>query len=205
MLEAGPELAPRIVERIKVKTPFRVEFAKYSRGTRAGAPTLTPVSRGGAPVNAIILVLEEGISCEEAKDMLWRRETGKMGTAKRYPAARSPRAVRVRTLVNFNGVASVLYTDFYANGKVRYPKPTALARRAIASVQGAGSCRDGISYLIGALEIGISTPLTNDYCSEILRITNSNSLAAALKALRKSNRHSGKRVRRHGNQAVQRG
>lgn len=204
MLDAGPELAPRIVERIKVKTPFAVEFARYSRGTRAGAPTLTPVSRGGSPVNAIILVLEEGISCEEATNMLWRRETGKMGTAKRYPAARSARAVRVRKLANLNGVTSVFYTDFYANGKVRYPKPTSLARRAIASVQGASSCKDGISYLLGALKVGISTPLTNEYRNEILRITNSESLAAALKGLQKSNRLSGKRVR-HGKQAVQLG
>lgn len=137
ILDPGIEIGPRVVKRIKVKTPFAVEFAKYSRGTRAGAPTLSPVTRGGAPVNAMILVLKEGISGEEATDMLWRRETGNVGIGRRYPAARSPRAVRVRTLTNFEGFALVLYTDFYYAGKIRHPKPAMLARRAIASVQGA--------------------------------------------------------------------
>ena len=137
-------------------------------------------------MNAKVLVLQEGTSCEAAKDMLWRRETGNIGTRKKYPAARTPRAVRVRTLMNFAGAAKVLYTDFYHRGKIRRPNPVTLARRAIASVTGAKKNKDGISYLIGVIEAHVSTQLTNDYRSEILRITGKKSLAAALRAIQRA-------------------
>lgn len=184
--DPGLEIAPLVVRSINVKTPFAVEFARYSRGTRAGAPTLCRVTHGGARVNAKVLVLQEGTSCEAAKDMLWRRETGNIGTRKKYPAARTPRAVRVRTLMNFAGAAKVLYTDFYHRGKIRRPNPVTLARRAIASVTGAKKNKDGISYLIGVIEAHVSTQLTNDYRSEILRITGKKSLAAALRAIQRA-------------------
>lgn len=105
--DPGPEIGCLVVKRIKVRTPFAVEFARYSRGTRAGAPTLSPVIRGGAPVDAMILVLKHGTSLEQAMDMLWRRETGNIGTRKKYPAAHTSRAVRVRRLRSFAGVAEV--------------------------------------------------------------------------------------------------
>jgi len=42
-----------------VMTPFPVEYARRSR-SRAGAPTLVPVSAGcGTPVNAVVLVLKK--------------------------------------------------------------------------------------------------------------------------------------------------
>lgn len=181
--DPGSEIAHLIVRNINVKTPFAVEFAKYSRGTRAGAPTLCPVTRGGARVNAKVLVLQVGTSSEAATDMLWRRETGNVGSRKKYPAARTPKAVRVRTLINFAGVAKVLYTDFYYRGKIRRPNPVTLARRAIGSLSEAKKNKDGISYLMGVIEAGVSTPLTNDYGNEILRITGTSSLASALRAI----------------------
>ena len=139
--------------------------------------------RGGAPVDAMILVLKHGTNLEQAMNMLWRRETGNIGTGKKYPAAHTSRAVRVRRLRNFAGVADVLFTDFYQRGKIRRPNPTMLAGRAIASVKEAERGRDGISYLIGVIQVGVLTPLTNDYRNEILRLTQSNSLSSALKAI----------------------
>jgi hypothetical protein len=184
ILDPGPELQPRIVERIKVTTPFAVEFTKYST-TRGSAPTLAQVTHDGGPVDAIILVLDDEISADEATHMLWRRETHNVGTGKRYRATRSPRAVRVQKLTEYEGVACVLYTDFYAKGKIANPKPTTLARHAIKSVQHTKNGKDGISYLMQAMRSGISTPLMNDYQNEILRITDSESLPAALEKLRK--------------------
>ena len=183
--DPGPEIGCLVIKRIKVRTPFAVEFARYSRGTRAGAPTLSPVIRGGAPVDAMILMFRHGTIFEQAADMLWRRETGNIGTGKTYPAARTPRAVRVRMLRNFAGVSEVLYTDFYQRGKIRRPNPKMLARRAIASVKDSERGRDGISYLIGVIQVGVLTPLTNDYRNEILRLTQSGSLSSALKALKR--------------------
>jgi hypothetical protein len=113
-----------------VKTPFPVEFAKYSN-TRGGAPTLARVTQAGEPVDAVVLVLEDGISEIEATNMPWGRETENAGTRKRYPVARSPKAVRVRRQTDYEGVSCVLYTDFYARGKISKPKAATLARRAI--------------------------------------------------------------------------
>lgn len=183
ILDPGPELQRRIVERIKVKTPFAVEFTKYSK-TRGGAATLAPVTRGGRPVDAIILVVDNELSAEEATDMLWRRETHHVGDGGQYRATRSPRAVRVRRLRAYEGVACVLYTDFYTRGKIRNPKPKTLACRAVRSVQQTEAGKDGISYLMQAICSGISTPLMNDYQNEILRITDSKSLTSALEKLR---------------------
>jgi len=164
--DSGKEITPRIVCRLDVRTPFSVEFARYSR-TRGGAPTLTPVNSGGAPVKAQLLVLEDTTTLSDAIDMLWRRETRNECTGRRYPASRSPRAVRVKQIHKFQGVDTVLYTDFYAKGKILYPKPKNLARRAIKSVAVASSGRDGISYLISAKAAGIVTPLMKEYEIEV--------------------------------------
>lgn len=75
----GDELLSLICRRIdNVETPFRVEFARRSQH-RDGAPTLVPVDRGGAQVNAAILVLDEAVQETEAKNKLYRRETHNVG------------------------------------------------------------------------------------------------------------------------------
>jgi len=59
-----PELQPNIALRIKVKTPFPVEYARISR-TRGGAPTLVP-HECGAPVLAEVLApepMQQPLSC----------------------------------------------------------------------------------------------------------------------------------------------
>jgi len=67
--DPGQEIQALIARRLHgLETPFRVEFARSSG------------VRGSAYIKAGILVLEEYVSEAEAKDMLWRRETGKVGT-----------------------------------------------------------------------------------------------------------------------------
>jgi hypothetical protein len=178
----GREISPHIIKRISTRTPFPIEFARYSGETRGGAPTLAPVRSGGRRVNAKLLVLDQKLSITDATDMLWRRETGNIGTGRKYPANRGPRAVRVRTKRNFGGIDTVLYTDFYARGKVRR-HPRTLALRAINSVQSAPTGKDGITYLINAKKAGIITPLMKPYEQEILRKVGATSLKKALKKL----------------------
>jgi hypothetical protein len=72
--DPGPELEARIVMRIKTPTPFPVEYARISGNTRGGAPTLVPHD-SGSPVSAEIFVLDDAVSVDEARNMLWRLET----------------------------------------------------------------------------------------------------------------------------------
>ena len=67
--DPGPELEPRIVIRIKTQSPFSVEYARISVTARSGAPTLVP-HETGSPVSAEILVLDDDITVDEARNML---------------------------------------------------------------------------------------------------------------------------------------
>ncbi len=101
--DPGKEIKPIIRERKEgITTPFSIEFARSS-STRDGAPTVVPVASGGNPVNATILVLESGISPDEAEDLLWRRETRKECSDKHYtrPSVPTPNKVVVERLRNF--------------------------------------------------------------------------------------------------------
>ena len=64
--------------RTGVTTPFRVEFARSSQG-RGDAPTLVPVEKGGACVEARIFVVSR-TECDAA-DILYRREINKVGSS----------------------------------------------------------------------------------------------------------------------------
>jgi hypothetical protein len=75
----------------------------------------------------------------------------------------------------------VFYTDFCADGKLGHPTPADLATRAIQSVREADEGKDGISYLMQAIECGIETPLTTAYRAEILAQTEATSLEEAIK------------------------
>ena len=184
--DRGDEIDSLIEECRDAVTPFNVEFGRYSRKKRGGAPTLVPVTKSGRPVKAKVFVLKEGVSHRCATDVLWRRETGTKDKKKRYPALRTPRAVRVKPLRDFAGVDMVLYTDFYASGKLRNPTPRNLARRAIQSVRTAPLEQDGISYLIAAKHAGVRTPLTHAYETEVLRQTQTDSLEDALQQAKAS-------------------
>jgi hypothetical protein len=179
--DPGEELGVAIMSTIpEIRTPFPVEYARSSR-SRGGAPTLVPVSTGGAEVKAVIHVLKDGISIEDAMNLVWRRETGKFDAHHRYrPSTAGPDKVQIRMLSAFHGVKTVLYTHIDAN--ISKLTAESLARRAIASArdQTVKSGRDGISYLINAERHEILTPLTRDYKREILRLTESPDLPSAL-------------------------
>ena len=177
--DPGSEIESRIVMRIRTHTPFPVEFGRYSGTTRGGAPTLVP-HHHGEPVGGEILVLDDRGTVEEAKDMLWRRETHNIGTGKKYPAGSGPNAVQVPETTH-PSVRSILYTDFNPEGKIDKPTPEELALMAIKSVRKAESGKDGISYLLNAISDGIETPLTTAYKAEILRQTKTESLSEALR------------------------
>ena len=172
-----------------VQTPFNVEFARSS-STRGGAPTLVPVEEGGAHVKAVILVLEEQVSVDKAKDMLWRRETNQVCSSNSYKPSPNPgpNTVCIKELRQFQNIEAVLYTSIKPN--IDGLTPRKLARLAIDSVckTERGQKRDGISYLINVKSNGIRTPLTQEYEKEIKRQTETESLEEALEKLQSSQR-----------------
>lgn len=179
--EPGCEIESKIVERRPVTTPFQVEFARYS-SSRAGGPTLVPVDSGGAQVQAELLVLDNSVTLRDAENMLWRRETRRTNRAAGYerPNRPGPNQVLVEELRGFQGLETVIYTDFAPSGKITDPNPRELAKRAIESAADADPERDGITYLMKAKAIGIVTPLISEYESEILELTGANTLNEAL-------------------------
>ncbi|MBI2996895.1 MAG: hypothetical protein HYY46_00340 [Deltaproteobacteria bacterium] len=173
------ELAAAEIKQVRVRTPFPVEFARYSK-SRCGAPTLVPVTKGGCRVKAEIIVLSPDVSLIEAKNMLWRRETHQVSSGKTYSPRRSRNAVRVRETKGLGGIDRVLYTDFYAASKIRVLKPRNLGRKAISSARLNRDGKDGITYLLRAKQYGIRTPLMKKYEAEVLELTETRSLRDAL-------------------------
>lgn len=133
--DPGEELDDVITDTVTgVLTPFRVEYARSSR-TRGGAPTLVPVTAGGAQVGASLLVLQVDVDVAGARDMLWRRETGQTDRNRRYQA---PDPVTSSTVVvqehpELGGVDLVLSTRIASN--IHPLTPDRLADPAIASAQ----------------------------------------------------------------------
>jgi cation transport regulator ChaC len=184
--DPGEELREVIVETIRdVETPFSVEYARSSR-SRGGAPTLVPVSSGGARVAAAIHVLSPQASIDRAKDLVWRRETQKFGKDDHYRESERPskKRVFVDVLRDYAGLEAVLFTRIAPN--IEPLTATELARLAILSAHDiqVGPGRDGLSYLLNAMGHGIHTPLTDAYVAEILRQTGSFDLQAALESVR---------------------
>lgn len=157
-----------------VKTPFGVEFA-HSSSSRGGAPTLAPVVQDGAHVEAVILVLKEHVSLEEAKHMLWKRES----TSPYNPQ-------RIKEISHFHKIDTVIYISFEPD--IANRTPCELAKLAIESVCSTKKekDRDGISYLIEAKRNGIKTCKMKKYEEEIKSLTGTQNLAEALKAVKKS-------------------
>ena len=174
--EPGAEIEPHITRRISCRTPFKVEFARTSR-TRKGGPTLVPYE-DGSEVAAQKLVVD--LSRKEATDRLYRRETRKADSNISYvpPKTVTPNTVVVESLRSFEGVETVLYTKIGPN--IEGLTATKLAELAVNSARALQDGKDGISYLINAKRCGIQTPLLPDYEKEILRLTGTDSLEAAL-------------------------
>lgn len=181
--DPGDEIKKSLERQIEgVFTPFNVEYARRSR-TRENAPTLVPVSNGiGAPVKGMILVLKEAITEEEAKNMLYRRETHKVGSSKAYDhnaQIKRKDGLLIETLSDFHDVAAVIYTCLKPNFPEildsRLPdeeKAKLLAQAAIQSITSKTyeDNKDGIYYLYQNIQSGIITPLTGPYKNEILKL-----------------------------------
>lgn len=179
--DPGAEIAAATcgVRSLGIVTPFAVEFARASR-SRAGAPTLVPVTSGGRPVPARILLLREDVHEVEAANMLWRRETGRTGAAPMPGPTRGPDDVIIDRLTDFHGVSCVLYTWIAPNIAPLAPRRLAeLALRSTRNASVARKGRDGIGYLMAALQNGARTRLSGAYASEILRLTGTSTLADA--------------------------
>lgn len=175
--DPGIEIGPQIARRISTLTPFPVEYARFSR-TRGGAPTVVP-HPSGSKVTAVVLVLSESVLLDEAKSLLWRRETQQIGTDRAYRVGASENAVLIRDQRGFCGINHVLYTDFNVGGKIDQPNPRMLAEAAVASVAKAPYGSDGISYLLALIKAGVETTLTADYARNILAVTGAATLEEA--------------------------
>ena len=168
-----------------VVTPFHVEFARSS-DRRGGAPTLVPVTNGGAHVMGQVFVMN--LPEQEATNVLYRREINEVGTDQPYkpPKEITDKTVLVERLTNFAGLDVVLYTKIAATIEPLTAKSLADLAIKSATPPNIGSRRDGISYLIAAREHGIVTALSATYEAEILRKTETKSLEDARAKLLKN-------------------
>lgn len=171
--EPGAELAAAVARRIEVQTPFAVEFARSSH-TRDGAPTLVPVSKGGARVPASVLVFDEPVTVADARAMLYRRETGRL-----HEKGAGSGVTWIAELAGFAGTNTCLYTALQANiHPLTVEKLAELALRSAAASAGAER-RDGISYLQQQKRRGLVTPLMPAYEQALLTCTGADDLADA--------------------------
>jgi hypothetical protein len=171
--EPGTELAAAVTRRIEVQTPFAVEFARSSR-TRDSAPTLVPVSEGGAQVSATVLVLDDSVTKADARAMLYERETRRP-----HDKRAGSRAGWIAELTGFGGTSTCLYTALPANIRpLTAGKLAELALRSAGAPAGAER-RDGISYLQQQKRRGLMTPLMPAYEQAVLTITGTGDLGDA--------------------------
>ena len=159
--DPGQELKPFIAGTIeKVATPFPVECARSS-DTRDGAPTPITVKSGGSPIQGSILVLVSTVGLDQARTLVWRRETRNEFTAKRSvrPTKPDPNHMLIETTTHFTDFDSVLFTKI--GSSIEDPTPDRLAELAIRSAQRESGARgdDGISYLASGIARDIATPL----------------------------------------------
>jgi hypothetical protein len=181
--DPGDELLEATASRQQLQTPFAVEYGRSSN-TRGGAPTLVPVSAGGARVKATVFVLKASVSEQEAQDILYRRELHQVGTGRAYEPSSKPgkNSIVVAAWPDLIGLQKIFYTDFGDSGKLSNPTPALLAGLAVKSAgnREVPDGNDGISYLMNAKNAGIVTPLSADYEKEVLKLTGTTSLEQAL-------------------------
>lgn len=175
--DPGSELTPVITDSLTITTPFPVEYARSSH-KRGGGPTLIPVL-DGIRVSARLLVLTSSITISEAKDMLWRRETGMATGTYNPPNRHTPNTVLIDEFFDFPGYIA-LSTRIASN--INPLTADRLAELAIQSAMNRNIARkeNGIAYLQRAKNAGIATQLTNVYEAAILRQTGATSLEHAL-------------------------
>lgn len=176
-----------------VMTPFPAEYARKS-GTRAGAPTLVPVSIGcGTPVKAVVLVLKKYTRKKKAQNFLYRRELHQEGDLEVIYDDQVQRQKRdamvIETMKNQFGLSVIYYTALKPNFTeildtklTQEQKAELLARAAIDSVtQGTYAKEmDGLQYLADNIEAGVVTVLTEVYAQAILnKVGNVSNLSQA--------------------------
>ena len=183
--DPGIELKPLIIDRIKCKTPFKVEYARKSR-KRGFGPTLVPYTKAGSKVNASILILNNDRSLLEVTSMLYRREIGSTDISKTYTHTDNPRENTTQIMLekDFMGVDNVLYTQIASNIKDDF-NPEDLADLAIKSIltDAGEEKRDGVRYLAQNIKNNIVTEYTKAYRLAILNKTGSSSLLESIELL----------------------
>ena len=180
----GQDIEQATIGREVVRTPFGVEFARYSC-SRGGAPTVVPF-QAGCRVEAEVFVLERTIDLADAQSLLWQRETGRPGSYSE-PVHPGPNNVLARELPGWGRFGFVIYTDFPDAGKISDPDSDELAKQAIQSVAQADEGKDGISYLLQVKQSGLTTRLSQAYEEAILRHTEADTLESALESVRLRN------------------
>jgi hypothetical protein len=182
--DPGPEIARHIIGKISCTTPFPIEYSRMSK-SRGFAPTLIPVKNKGSKVNALILLMNNKVSIEQVKDMLWRRETRQKDQSKCYVEKSTPdkNTVQIKVIDNFENTNKVVYTSIPPNvGLVSGAILATLAIKSILSEAGEKGL-DGVRYLMAAKRNGIITPLTDEYESEILKYCGVSTLEEAIAKL----------------------
>jgi hypothetical protein len=176
--DSNTELTAAATQRIEVQTPFAVEFARSSR-TRDGAPTLVPVSAGGAHVPGSVLVLDDSATAAEARALLYRRETGRLDDI-----SGAANASWIAELTGFAGIGTCFYTALAPN--IRPLTAQRLAELAVRSAAGSVGAeqRDGISYLRQQKGRGVLTPLMPAYEEAVLALAGACDLTAAWERVR---------------------
>ena len=184
----GDEIKNNELKRIDCETPFKVEYSRISR-SRSDAPTLIPVENDakGKRVRAKLIILKPEISLDEAKTILWRREThtsDKEGAYKE-PTNPTPKNVLIRVLDDFCNTEKVIYSAFLIQPEYKDLTPNKLADFAIRSILRDAVCKekDGIRYLLSAKKSGIETELSKEYEEKILEKTKTKTLEEAIEKL----------------------
>lgn len=163
----------------QIETDFKIEFARKSQ-KRADAPTLA-VIESGASVMATLFILKDTISCDEAKDILFRRETNNVD--KKYTKYKQVDWMEIEESKASNLCDVILYASMTSN--IDNPTAKGLAELAIYSAKNKNNHygkkrRDGIQYLYDVKEMGIRTPLMESYEQEILNMLEVDSLLEAI-------------------------
>ena len=192
----GPFISKATVGKpIEEQTPFAVEFARKSTGTRGGAPTLVPVNKG-KHVKCKIFAMKPKLSIQNVANLLYSREKHLECKIDPYTKGiedyrfkthnQSEKEIIVSYWPEFAGLSKVLFADLVANLITDNAK--ILACKAIISVEKCEKCDksgfDGISYLIDALDKEINTCLSSEYEAEILKMTGTKCLPKALEAVK---------------------
>lgn len=128
------------------------------------------VTTGGATVEGKLFILKDEITLEEAKNILLRRENNKVGIeSEKYTKARSWMEIKEHS--PRNGCEKIIYASMTQN--ITNPTATELAKLAIESTKKHpmknDSRADGIQYLFDMKQLGIKTPIMEQYEAEILK------------------------------------